>query len=161
MHIHDGLDQVVLSLSSRRSSPTRVTCGTSRSSCGCVGWLSLGTPVFAPPTNWLVSIWVVILKGALKWLKKTKNNNNNSQIYSVSNKCVNHIASCQHIYWTKKETSHAFVFALQQRYNLFRYSQVYLFCDRYQATICTNLLYTKFACAILLTRSSSDTFWIW
>ena len=38
----------------------------------------------------------------------------------------------------KKETSHAFLHAIQQKYTLFRYRPVCLLCDRYQATRCTN-----------------------
>ena len=38
----------------------------------------------------------------------------------------------------KKGTSHAFLHAFQQKYTLFRYHQVCLLCDRYQATRRTN-----------------------
>ena len=44
------------------------------------------------------------------------------------------------LYYTeqKKETSHAFLHAFQQKYTIFRYRQVCLICERYQATRCTN-----------------------
>ena len=38
----------------------------------------------------------------------------------------------------KKETSHAFLHAFQQKYTLFRYRKECLLWDRYQATRCTN-----------------------
>ena len=46
---------------------------------------------------------------------------------------------CQTIYTEqRKETSHAFLHAFQQKYALFRYRQVCLLCDKYQAPRCTN-----------------------
>ena len=38
----------------------------------------------------------------------------------------------------KKETSHTFLHAIQQKGTLLRYCQACLLCDRYQATRCTN-----------------------
>ena len=57
----------------RASLGARVTCGTSQVLlAGVSGGFSPGTPVFAPPTDWFVSIWVKKLERDVKLNQKKK-----------------------------------------------------------------------------------------
>ena len=100
-----ALDHSIISpLWVRASLGARVTCGTSQVLlAGVSGGFSPGTPVFAPPTDWSVSIWVKKLERDVKLnQKKKKKKKNISYMLHIYSPYLNAIP--ERIKWVKWST---------------------------------------------------------